>query len=272
MQDLLYQKLVPGFVYTTNKLPGKLSLDTQKKAEKYFEGRFSRMQDGILILSGDLKEEEVKRLLLRYLGGFRTDKTTLARRAVPLRTLSGTTQQTLEGYPKGIYMLLDAEYAVTSDHYYTSFVALEALRQSLIRHLAPYGYSIELQTNNFTQPQERFQIEIALRPIPSDNLPGDIRTQDPERALSAVQAALASCASEPLTGADISGWKARTLSQVKRELDSPSGFVTTLLTRYTSNKDIYSRYAESISAINAAQVKEFLTTLTSGGKIILLVP
>ena len=82
IQDLLYQKLVPGFVYTTNKLPGKLSRDTQKKAEKYFEGRFSRMQDGILILSGDLKEEEVKRLLLRYLGGFRTDKGTLPRRAV----------------------------------------------------------------------------------------------------------------------------------------------------------------------------------------------
>ena len=272
VQDLLYQKLVPGFVYTANKLPGKLTLDTQKKAEKYFEGRFSRMQDGILILSGDLKEEEVKRLLLRYLGGFRTDKSSLPRRAVPLRTLSGTTQQTLEGYPSGIYFLLDAEYAVTSDHYYTSFVALEALRRSLIRHLAPYGYSIELQGNNFTQPQERFQIEIALRPIPSDNLPGDVRTQDPERALSAVHAALASCASEPLSGADISGWKARTLSQVKRELDSPSGFVTTLLTRYTSNKDIYSRYAESISAINEAQVKEYLSTLTSGGKIILLVP
>ena len=272
MQDLLYQKLVPGFVYTTNKLPGKLTLDTQKKAEKYFEERFSRMQDGILILSGDLKEEEVKRLLMRYLGGFRTDKSTLPRRAVALRPLSGTTQQTVEGYPAGIYILLDAEYAVTSDHYYTSFVAMEALRRSLARHLAPYGYSIELDANNFTQPQERFQIEITLRPIPSDNLPGDVRTQDPERALSAVHAALASCASEPLSGADLSGWKARTLSQVKRELDSPSGFVTTLLTRYTSNKDIYSRYSESISAIDAAQVKDFLTALTSGGRIVLLVP
>ena len=265
--DLLYQRLVPGFVYTSNKLPGKLTSDTPIKAHKYYNERFANMQDGVLILSGDLQEEAVKRLLIRYLGGFQVQKGATGRRQVSMKVEKGTVTQTLQGHPRGIYMLLDGEYALTSDHYYTSQVAARALRQSLIRHLAPYGYTARVETNYFAQPQERFQLQITCLPASLSGLPDNTLPQDSDQVLAVVREAIAAAAKAPLDAADLKGWKDCLLADVKLQLASPSGFVNTLLDRYANNKDITSRYSESISAINEARVQEFLGILAAGGHI-----
>ena len=267
VKDLLYQRLVPGFVYTSNKLPGKLTADTPAKAHKYFNERFAHMQDGVLILSGDLKEEVVKALLLRYLGGFRTDKETAARKAVTMKPLSGTVTSAIQGQPRGIYVLMDAEYALTSDHYYTSLVAVRALEKTLVQYLAPYGYTVKMETNFFAQPQERFQIELSCLPAAQSGLPEQTLPQDMETVLPVLREALQASVSAQIDPVDLKAWKDRLLANVKLELSSPSGFVATLLDRYANNKDIASRYEESIAAINAAKVQEYLRALVSGGRI-----
>ena len=270
--DLLYQRLVPGFVYTSNKLPGKLSPDTPVKAHKYYNERFANMQDGVLILSGDLQEEAVKKLLLRYLGGFQVQKGATGRKQVSMNVEKSTVTQTLQGHPRGIYMLLDGEYALTSDHYYTSQVAARALRQSLVKHLAPYGYTAQVETNFFAQPQERFQLLITCQPASLSGLPADTQTQDSDIVLAVIREAIEDAAKASLDPVDLKGWKDRLLADVKLQLASPSGFVNTLVDRYANNKDIASRYSESISAITEARVKEFLATLAAGGRIEYLVP
>ena len=270
--DLLYQRLVPGFVYTSNKLPGRLTSDTPVKAHKFYNERFANMQDGVLILSGDLKEEAVKPILLRYLGGFQIQKGAAGRKQVSMNVEKETVTQHLLGHPQGIYILLDGEYALTSDHYYTSRVAARALRQSLLRSLAPYGYSVQVETNFFAQPQERFQLQITCQPASLSGLPASTLPQDSDQVLAVIRETLAAVATESIDSADLKGWKDRLLADVKLELASSSGFVNTLVDRYANNKDIASRYAESISAINEARVQDFLSTLTAGGCIEYLVP
>ena len=265
--DLLYQRLVPGFVYTSNKLPGKLTADTPAKAHKYYNERFAHMQDGVLILSGDLKEEEVKPLLQRYLGGFNTDKETVARKPVTMKPLTGTVTTEIQGQPRGIYVLMDAEYALTSDHYYTSLVAARALQRTLVRYLAPYGYTVQIGTNFFAQPQERFQIELTCLPAALSGLPEQTLSQNAEIVLPVLREALKASVDAKVDPVDLKAWKERLQADVKRELSSPSGFVATLLDRYANNKDIASRHEESIGAINAAKVQEYLRALVSGGRI-----
>jgi predicted Zn-dependent peptidase len=230
------------------------------------------MQDGVLILSGDLQEEAVKKLLLRYLGGFQVQKGATGRKQVSMNVEKSTVTQTLQGHPRGIYMLLDGEYALTSDHYYTSQVAARALRQSLVKHLAPYGYTSQVETNFFAQPQERFQLLITCQPASLSGLPANTQTQDSDIVLAVIREAIADAAKASLDPVDLKGWKDRLLADVKLQLASPSGFVNTLVDRYANNKDIASRYSESISAINEARVKEFLATLAAGGRIEYLVP
>jgi len=270
--DLLYQRLVPGYVYTSNKLPGKLISETPVKAHKYYNERFANMQDGVLILSGDLQEEAVKKLLLRYLGAFQVQKGVTGRKQVSMNVEKKAVTQTIQGYPKGIYILMDGEYALTSDHYYTSQVAARALRQSLVKALAPYGYTVQVETNFFAQPQERFQLQITCHPASLSGLPSTTLPQDSEHVLTVIRAAVEAAAKAPVDPADLKGWKDRLLADVKLQLASPSGFVNTLLDRYADNKDIASRYSESISAINEARVQEFLGILAAGGQINYLVP
>ena len=270
--DLLYQRLVPNFVYTANKLPGKLSSDTPAKAHKYYNTRFANMQDGVLILCGDLQEEAVKRILLRYLGSFQTQKGAVGRAPATMSVEKGTVTKTIEGYPKGLYILMDGDYSLTSDHFYTAQVAALALRQSLVKALAPYGYTVKVETNYFAQPQERFQLQITCHPASESGLPPTIQTQEEEVVLGVIRKTIAASAKTPVDPVDLQGWKDRLQEEVKRQLASPSGFVYTLVDRYANNKDIASRYEESISGVSAAGVQNCLGILSAGGRIEYLVP
>ena len=273
MDDLLYQSLVPGFVHTSNKLPQALSPETLQKAERYFEGRFSRMNDGILILCGDLDEALLKRILSRYLGGFRTQRGGVGRKGVAFQPVSGTLTHTLpDGTDRGVHLLLDAEYTLTADHLYTAQIGLEFLRSTLIRHLEPYGYTPEVTLNVFTHPQERFQLRLDCRPVPCQGLPAGETAASPERALTAVRAAVAEAASTTLPARDLKAWKARLQQNVKAQLESPEGLVSIVLFRYAANKDVTSRYVESIGTVGAADVQAFLAALASGGRIEMMVP
>ena len=268
----LFRKLNPGYAYSPYKQPSALSDETRRKAEQYFEDRFLRMNDGVLILSGDLNEEGVKKLLQRYLGGFHTMRGSLVRRPVEMRTLSGVSTYTGSGATPGFYVLMDAEYTMTTEHFYTAVVATDALMARLVQHLAGYGYSADVKLLYCVQPQERFQVLISCHPAPLEGLPADVTEVSGERALSAVRAAIKAAATESMDPASLTAWKQKTDANVRAYLATPDGFVATLLARYSLNKDITSRFAEAIGSCDQARVKEFLQALWAGGRIEYIVP
>jgi len=256
--------LAPGFTYSARKLPGALSKETLQKANHYYDDRFSRMSDGILILSGDLDQAAVKRHLTKYLGAFRTSHAVTPRKPVEYYPHSGTITLTGKEGPKGLYVLMDAGYAFTAESYYTAQIATEALNQSLVRHLATHAFSARVEVNYRVQPQERYQILITCLPVSPE--------ADPHRALTAIRAAIKEAALTPVPDSDIEAWKARELDHTGQVLSSGAGFVTTLVARYAANKDITSRYPQSIGGITSTKVCEFLGTLASGGRIEYIVP
>lgn len=267
VQDLLYQRLVPGFVYTANRIPGQLGDDTPLKAEKFFQERFCRMQDGVFIISGDLSAGSVKKLLMRYMGGFITDKSPSPRKVVPFRTIDGTITADIDDYPKGIHILMDADYALTAEHYYTAGIGAIALQRFLTEALAPYGYTASVTPNHFAQPQERFQLEINCLPAASEGLPDGKPAADADTALQAIRNAIERASAARIDKTDINAWKALVLDLVKSEMSRPRGYVLALESRYSENKDLTSRYPESIQAVTAEKVTAFLKKLADGGRI-----
>ena len=255
LEGVLFRKLNPGYAYSPYKLASALSDDTRQKAEKYFSDRFSRMNDGVLILSGDLPEEAVKKMLQRYLGGFRTQRGSLVRRPVEMRTLSGVTTYTgPSSAAGGFHLLMDMEYTMTTEHFYTAHVALDALKASLTRHLAGYGTVPDVRLLYCVQPQERFQVLVSCPSAPLEALP-------------AVRLAILEAARNPVAADDLAAWKKKLEAQVRGFFSTPDGFVATLLARYSLNKDISSRYTQAIGGMSASQVQEFLQALAAGGRI-----
>jgi len=88
-----------------------------------------------------------------------------------------------------------------------------------------------------------------------------------ERALSAVRKAIREVSKREIDPADLALWKARLEGDVRSKVASPSGFVQTLFNRYALNKDVTSRFHESISGITQDKVKAFLGTIAAGGCI-----
>ena len=271
-EEWLESSMYPGYAYTEGKNPASLRPETQDMAEAFFAERFAHMNDGILILSGNLGEELVKRQLLKYLGGFHTQRGVTARKAVVLSPRSGVNTLTQEGPARGLYLMLDCEWPLTSEHYYTAQVAVEALRKSLVAHLTPYGYSCQLRLSCMAQPQERFRLFITCRPLPAESLPAGMEERSPEQALTAVRAALREASRHKVEAADLKAWKARLDADTRSRRADASGTVGLLLMRYAHNKDFASRAAEQIAAIRAEAVQELLEAWAAGGRIEWRVP
>ena len=241
----MLRKLHPGYVYGSWK--GALSDKTLKRAEKFYDARLPHLADGILILSGDLPEETVKKHLLQYVGAIAPDHVTVSRRPVTLRTASGT--QTVSGSSDGCHLLYDAAYAYTSEHFYTALLTVDMLRDLLETRLGPAaGVSIHI----LRQPQERFRLLIGV---------------ENAETLQKVRNILQAAAAESLSEEDLKARQKKLEAVVKARLASPEGQVMALLERYSVNKDVTSRYGEAIAAITAEEVQGFLQLIVAGGRI-----
>lgn len=264
-EDILYAQLHPGYRYSER--PGALTAQTQIKAEAYFADRFARFNDGVLIISGDLDAGVVKRILGRYLGGVGVQKGTTPRRPVEFRQRNGTVTINGDKGPRGIRVVMEAPISVTSDNYYLSIVASEVMKQSLIWELAPYGFTADVTIGPMTQPQERFYMEISCFPVPVKGLPGDVAEPDVTKAVTAVRAAIAKAGKRLPSAVDVQAWKDSHMERVKVRMASPEGFTAAQQVRYALNKDVNSRYAESIQAVTPEKVRGFLASLAAGGAV-----
>ena len=265
MESRLESLFYPGFVYTTRQRPQALTEDTARKAERYFEERFSQVNNGILILTGDLPEPVLKRMLLRYVGGFRTQKgSSVSRKSTALHPVSGVL--TYEGTgPRGLYILMDTEYALTASNYATMQVVEQLFRRALSHELAQTGMAFDVNMQFMAYPQERLRMAITLSPTGPEAV-------SPEDCLPRVHAALASAVSHPAVPKDLDAWRGLVLQRMNRSLECPETMVTALVARYGAGKDMVSKYAENIKGVSADKVRQMAGSLVKGGRVEYLVP
>ena len=262
--DRMDALLSPRYQYTSGKLPEALSTETLDKADRYFRERFSQVNDGILLLSGGMDPDAVKKILLRYMGSFRTSKNASAsRRQVHFRTLSGVTTYAEDGPDQGLYVLMDADTPITSLNYPALLIAAEAVRNALASHLTDEGLAVTVEPRFITYPQEHLRLLVQCRPV---------ERKDPTPALPAVRTALREMASNPVNAKDLSAWKQLITNQLQSQLSTPEGIIKTLLARYGAGKDLTSRYKENVNGVTAERVNEMLKALAGGGRIEYIVP
>lgn len=264
VQDRMEALIAPHYVYTSGKLPEALSAETVTKAGRYFEERFSQVNDGILLLSGSMDPAAVKKVLLKYMGNFRTVKNaSTSRKQVHFRTLSGITTYAEDGPDRGLYVLMDADCPLTALNYPASFMAGEAVRSTLASHLADTGMEVTVTPLFLAYPQERLRLLIQCRPTGG---------ADPTSALTEVRAALKEMAARPVGAKDLTAWKQLVSNQLQSSLASQEGTIETLLARYAAGKDLSSHYKENIDAITADRMNGLIKALADGGRIEYIVP
>ena len=254
----LWTLMHPSFAPTARKAPGALTEETMARADRFFESRFSRVNDGMLILCGDLDETTVRKALQKYLGGFRTLKGTTSRKAVHFQSLSGTTTYTQEGADKSIRILLETEYPLTAANFLSSSFVEEVLRRSLVRALDGTDLSVSVRSTFLAQPQERFSLLVTAVPLAGTS-------PDMLKGIQAVRSGIRAAATEPVSEADIKAWRNRAQQTLANQLSSPETVVSQVLARYGLGKDLVSKYTETLSAADAARVHQMLEKTIGGG-------
>ena len=249
VDNRLYAMLYPGFSYSPKKYVSGLDSGTQAKAAQFYESLFSRMNDGMLILVGDVDEATARRVLLRYLGGFRTQRSAAPRKSVRYQPRAGTITQREAGSKKGVYVRLDTEYPLSGVNYATAEVAIEVLRRNLVQALEGTGMSAEITTGFHTYPQERLWMFLSC---------------EGGTDLDAVRAGIKKAATSTVAAKDLKAFKEMALAGMNQELKEPETVVTALVARYGIGKDLVTHYKESVNEVSAARVKEMLSALAAG--------
>ena len=261
--------LRPGFPYTPYPRPSALTEATPQKAERFFEDRFSQVNNGILLLCGDLPETTVKKMLLKYIGGFRTIKSQAVstRNAVSFHPAVGTFTRRDEdpSLAQGLYVTMDTEYALTSSNYATLRVLEEAFRHTLAQGLAASGLSFQVDIQPIPYPQERLRMQLSLQPVPGTE-------PDWAQLLPEVRTALAAAVARNYEPQDIEAWKSLITARMQESLGSPDEMITALLARYGAGKDMVSKFGEHIKGVNADKLRSMAAALLRGSRVEYLVP
>lgn len=266
--------LCPSYLYPDYKRANSLSDDLPAKAEKFFEEQFGRCQDGVLVITGDLEAEALKKTLCNYLGGFRTSRIfdALPKANRPVRT--GTSTYTVNSREAGlgdgsqsVHLCATAALPHNMVSAMSMKVAMIVLQQELGRTLAPAGAHASVSSRMEVFPEERIFVQIHSAASEERGLPEGISYAEPYDILAAIRSAIRTVSSRPLDPATLKACKEELSIREEAELQSDLGRMNAVLTRYGVSKDIVTEYKQGIAAVTAESVAAVFKALASGGCI-----
>lgn len=264
----------PDYRFTPAKCAQALSDDLPLRAEEYFSSTFSRCGDGVLVLVGDIDLQRLKKILPKYLGGFRTGGMPSARPQIQYAPRSGWSTYTVEAAESGvgngdpsITVSASAPLTLNIGRYMSFRVALRALEASMASALADTGMYAEVSSDFTMMPSERMGVVITCRPADTDGLPADVVQEDPLKVLGAVRKALSELSAGQVSASFLKTAKAALLAEFAAASVDPGRIVDTALMRFSAGKDMTTGYKDSINAVTPASVQEIFKALGEGSKV-----
>ena len=150
-------------------------------------------------------------------------------------------------------------------------MALEVLRKYLSRELVPLGMSYSLNGEYFSYPEERYNLHIAVFPLPEGSMPSSVTNATLPEALSAVKKALSEAASKPVSKADLAAYKNLVTARTAAETGAPKTVVDAVVARYCMGKDFVTKYKDTIGAVDSGRITNILKSLQGGPRVEMIV-
>lgn len=266
--------MCPGSVLGSLRNEKGLSDDLPDRAGKYFDARFSRCNDGVFVIVGDIDPNFLKRELLNYLGNFHTSSSFALRPQTGVNLKSGWTTVTEraervpvgDGRP-GLYLAMSAQRSFSAEKYMAFKVAVAELGRRMAEALADTGMYAHIEDGFEFYPTERLSVKMFCRPVEVDGLPAGLEVQDARSVMTAVRTALSELSSADVPAAALSAAKNALLSEMSTKLSKPEGVVEAVMMRYSVGKDLVSDYKSKVNAVKASDVKDMLSALAEGAKV-----
>ena len=258
--------MCPDYNYSSIKSSGKLTENLAEKADRFYDDCFSRMNNGVLVIVGDIDETELKKELLMRVGSFRTQKSAFYRPAVNYQPVSGWSTHIDAGNENSVYLALSVPMPLTAENKMASQIASNVLRNRISSALEDAGMYVGLHSNTRTSPQERFNVMIYIKEASEDGF-AEQRTADPLEALRAVRSTLRDLETADISDAVVKAYKEWLKNDIAYRQKDPRYWTSAISMRYLEGKDFTTGYKAKIDAVTADKVRQILVSLNNASKV-----
>ncbi len=246
--------MCPGYKYSPYKSKGKITQKFPLRAESYYAGQFGKTNDGALVLVGNMNEDVLKKMLMDYVGHFRTSDAVSRKPVVRYQPVSGWSTYTVDGDMDNVDVVISARIPLTMDNYLAADLASMVLKREIAKKLNMSGMHFNLSMTFKIYPEERLNVVISLPSASLDNL-SDIRS------------AFVDLRSMEITDDELKPYKATLKNRLAKEMKSPTYWIDAIVLRYLEGKDLTTNYASRTDALTADRVKSIMALLDGGSKV-----
>ena len=246
--------LCPEYKYSPFKTSQGVQKETFAKAQTLFSSLTSKMNDGILVIVGDMDEGDLKKLLQVYVGGFRVRNVASRRPSIQYHPVSGWSSYDVDGKEDAAYVIITTPLSMTAANHFATEIAYR-LFECRVRMLSEEkGYDAKVFCSRGIYPDERFSIMVKLSGKCSSadvdqlrDILSDYRSGVPVQELDACKAYLKNAYS--------------------LHMQSPEYWLRVIPLRYLEGKDFTTGYDAKIDAVTVEMLQHVFEALNNGAGI-----
>ena len=251
--------MCPGYRYASYKYAGNLPVDLASKAEGLLERISSKMNDGVLVLVGDMYESDLKKALLPYVGGFRTNEGAPRKTVVNYQPVSGSMTYNVDGEQDEIVLSISTRMPMTVDNYATSEVAAMVLKRFVVDALEPYGVSVQFDYTMKIYPEDRLNVTFRVSAPDGGHMPHEV--------LAVLRRTVSGASERDMNTFYVKACKEYLKHMRAINMKEPGYWLDAVAMRYLDGKDYTSGYASRIDSVSMEDIRKLLGLLEAGNGV-----
>ena len=246
--------MCPGYRYSPFKAECGLTEDTFGKAETLFSTMTSKMNDGLLVLVGDMYESDLKKVLQMYVGGFKSKKVASRKPSMVYHPVSGWTSCEVEGEQDAAYMTVSTPMLMTAVNHFAAEVAVMMLERRIKDVFEAEGKSVRVAYARNIYPEERFSIMV------------QVSGPCGQKEMAQLRRILSECKAD-MTDAELKSCKEYVKNIYAQKLNTVEYWLRVVPLRHIEGKDFTTGYGAKIDAISLPVVQSIFEALDKGAGI-----
>ena len=257
----------PDFRYSVLKSAESLAPELQSVADRYFRQQFSKCNDGVLVIVGDLDEDALKKTLQTYAGSFPVSKRMYSGRGYGQQPVSGASTYIVDGPKYSLDLVMSASVELDAQNYMASKIVAMALKDAVVYALQDMPSSVRTAGSFAVFPSERLNMAVNIEACDTSGFAEGVRPFKPVSALFAVRSALEDIAGGGILQEKLDVYKTALKNDVTFSQDDPEYWMDILSWRIVYGKDFQTDYQEKIDAVTPDMVRELIHSLDNGTKV-----
>ena len=254
LKSVVDSMICPGYRYTPFKSSNCAQKETFAKAKAIFTAMTSKMNDGILVIVGDMPETELKQQLQLYAGSFKVKTVASRRPSLQYHPVSGWLSYTEEGTDDLAAVILTTPLAMTAANHFAAEIAALILEHRLKHVFEPKDMPIRVSYARDIYPDERFSVMVEIS--------GKCDYED----MALLKAVLSDCRTD-ITAAELTSCKEFVKNSYALQSQTPDYWLRVIPLRHLEGKDFTTGAAAKIDAVSLEGVQKVFKALEEGAGI-----